>query len=99
MYFVYSANNNVINWDKIYDNLARKVYFEQYAALFERKKINTDEIIWWNIRHTGQIYYTILKDIGEKIEEKIKNLLWSNKKWDIPGTYLSFPFEIVGKLF
>ena len=56
-------------------------------------------MIWWNIRHTGQIYYTILKDIGEKIEEKIKNLLWSNKKWDIPGTYLSFPFEIVGKLF
>ena len=56
-------------------------------------------MIWWNIRHTGQIYYTILKDIGEKIEEKIKNLLWSNKKWDIPGTYLIFPFEIVSKLF
>ena len=87
VYFVNSAHNNMINWDKIYDNLARKVYIWSSIQLFLReKKINANEMIWWNIRHIGQIYYNVLKDIGKKIEETIKNFLWSNKKLYIPGT-------------
>ena len=87
VYFINSVHNNMINWGKIYDNLARKVYISSSMQLSLREKIiNADEMIWWNIRHIGQIYYTILKDIGKKIEEKTKNFLWSNKIFDIPGT-------------
>ena len=63
-----------------------KFIFEAVCSSLWEKKINADEMIWWNIRHIGEIYYTVLKDIGKKIEEKIKHFLWSNKKSDIPGT-------------
>ena len=72
VYFVNSAHDNMINWDKIYDNLTKKIYIWSRMQLSLRgKKIKADEMLWWIIRYIGQIYYTIPKHIGKKIEERI----------------------------
>ena len=44
------------NWDKLYDNLTKKSYLEQDAALFERKKLTVNQIFSSKLWYIGQIY-------------------------------------------
>ena len=82
VYFVNSVHDNT-NWDKIYNNLTyseTKMYnnLTQKIHIWSRmeislrvKKLNADEVLRSKLRYIGQIYYTVSKHMGKKIEERI----------------------------
>ena len=83
VHFGNSVHDNS-NWDKVLNNLAKKVHtWNRVQLLSERKKITVNQILWSKLCYVGQTY-TIPKYIRKKIKKGIYNFLWSSKKIQFP---------------
>ena len=68
------------NWDKIRDNIAKKIHMWNRVRLSLRgKKLVTNQILLSKLWYIGQIY-TIPKYIKKQIEKMMHDFLWEEKK-------------------
>ena len=56
----------------MYNNLTQKIHiWSRMEISLRAKKLNADEVLRSKLRYIGQIYYTLSKHMGKKIEERI----------------------------
>ena len=78
VHFRNSANDNR-NWYKIYNNLTKKIHIWSRIQLPLRgRKNRKPNPLIKTMTHRSNIYYC--KMYLQKIEKRIKDSLWSNKK-------------------
>ena len=79
------------NWDKIRDNIAKKIHMWNRATLSLRgKKLITNQILLSKLWYIGQIY-AVTKYIKKQIEKMIYDFLWGGEKICPPRHLVQLP--------